>query len=131
MLGKGKHTASVRNRAQVLLMSHLGLTDKAIATATGLDARSVRRIRKRYVTVGFERCLTGVARSGRPRKFDMRDEAELTALACSEPPEGRSRWTLGLLQSQMKKPVGLTSVYLLLKKTAASRGDGKCGVLAK
>jgi hypothetical protein len=35
------------------------------------------------------------------RKLDGDAEAHLLALACSSPPEGRSRWTLRLLARQM------------------------------
>ena len=40
---------------------------------------------------------------GKPRRgvLDGRAEAHLVALACSEPPEGRSRWTLRLLAGRM------------------------------
>ena len=127
ILRKGKHSASVRNRAQALLLSHHGMKDEEIHISTGLTTRSVRNIRKHYIRSGLERCLYGVPRPGRPSRFDMSDEAELTALACSDPPEGHSRWTLSLLKSHMKKPAGLTTVHLLLKKTAASRGGRKCG----
>lgn len=36
-----------------------------------------------------------------PRKLDGEVEAHLIALACSEPPEGRSRWTLHLLAEKL------------------------------
>ncbi len=36
--------------------------------------------------------------SARPRIFDGAAEAKLIALACGEPPKGRSRWTLQLLE---------------------------------
>ena len=38
-------------------------------------------------------------RSARKRIFDGAAEAKLIALACSEPPKGRSRWTLQLLET--------------------------------
>jgi len=37
----------------------------------------------------------------RPRIFDGAAEAKLIALACSEPPKGRKRWTLKLLEEQV------------------------------
>lgn len=127
LLRRGKHVASVRNRAQVLLLSHRGLTDLAIEQSTGVKIRSVRRIRKRYVTQGFKRCLYGLPRPGRPRTYDTTYETELTALACSSPPDGSSRWTLELLRQRMDRLACKATVHLLLKKTNASRGDKKCG----
>jgi hypothetical protein len=39
--------------------------------------------------------------SARPRIFDGVAEAQLIALACGEPPKGRARWTLQLLEEQV------------------------------
>jgi hypothetical protein len=35
------------------------------------------------------------------RKLDGKQEAQLTTIACSQPPEGRARWTLRLLADRM------------------------------
>ena len=127
LLDKGSHLASVRKRAQVLQLSHSGMGDKEISRIVRIEICSVSNIRRSYLLHGFERAVYGASRSGRPRETDMGDEVELTALACSAPPDGYSRWTLALLQRHMKKRVGLTTIHLLLKKTAASRGGGRCG----
>ena len=131
ILRKGNHHASVRNRAQVLHLSHKGLGDEAIKEIVGITTRAICNIRKKYCIAGLEVTIYGASRVGRPAKFDIKDEAELTALACSEPPEGRARWTLNLLKDNMKKPIGKSTVHLLLKKTNASRGRKKCGVSEK
>ena len=49
----------------------------------------------------MEAAINEKPRPGAPRKLDGRFEAKLTALACSEPPEGRARWTLRLLADQL------------------------------
>jgi hypothetical protein len=36
-----------------------------------------------------------------PKIFDGEKEAKLIALACSEPPKGRVRWTLRLLEEKV------------------------------
>ena len=61
------------------------------------------------------------------RRLDGQGEARLIALACSQTPEGRERWTLQLLADRM---VALSYVSVLsrdtvrrtLKKTNSSRG---------
>jgi transposase len=57
----------------------------------------IRRVRKRFCTEGVERALHDAPRSGAPATFTARQRQQVIALACSEPPEGRLRWTLELL----------------------------------
>ena len=64
---------------------------------------TVQRLRQRFVEEGFAAAL-GPYRSGArvyERKLDGAQEAHLIALACGTPPDGRARWTLRLLASQM------------------------------
>ena len=61
------------------------------------------------------------------RKLDGDATAHLIALACSEPPEGRCRWTLKLLASSMVAleyidSVSKNTVHRTLKKTNLSLG---------
>jgi transposase len=62
---------------------------------------TVGRIRKRYHEGGLDAALHEKARSGAPPKIDSRIEAQLTLLACSEPPDGRSKWTVRLLADKL------------------------------
>ena len=68
------------------------------------------------------------ARPGRPREYDDKAEADLVALACSQPPTGYSRWSLGLLtevarqQSAALKDVSESTVRQVLKKKGLSLG---------
>ena len=67
------------------------------------------------------------ARSGAPLKMDGRIEAQLTLLACSDPPEGRSRWTVRLLADKLVEmevvdSISHMSVQRLLKKMKLSLG---------
>lgn len=79
-------------------------TDERIADAFGTSVATVARERRRSCEDGL-----GVAlmpkKTGRPRSrvLDGRAEAHLVALACSEAPEGRERWTLRLLADRMVK----------------------------
>jgi transposase len=122
ILKRGRVLASVRRRAHMLKLTHEGMSDTEIAKTVGVTRQSVYHVRKRYVEKGFRLVLDGEKRPGRPSRFDDKDEAELTAIACSQPPEGRARWTLALLSTEMKEKTGKSikksRVALMLKKTA-------------
>jgi hypothetical protein len=86
----------------------------------------VARVRKRYVQEGLEAAL-----NRRPpnreyqRKLDGKQEAHLLALACSQPPEGRARWSLRLLadrlvELEVVEEVSYQTVRRILKKTNSS-----------
>ena len=73
--------------------------------------------------------LFDVARPGRPRAYDTDVEAQVTALACSAPPEGRKRWTMVELERAARREPGLgnlsrETVRRMLKKTISSPGGG-------
>jgi transposase len=69
--------------------------------ALKVSRTTIVRVRKRYCEDGLVFALTEKPRSGAPPKIDARVEAKLTALACSNPPEGRSRWTMNLLADKL------------------------------
>ncbi|HEX6507679.1 MAG TPA: IS630 family transposase [Chloroflexota bacterium] len=75
-----------------------GCIDTVIAEAVEVSVSTVKRVRQRCIQEGVEAAL----RHRPPEvpkscKLDGKQEAHLTALACSAPPEGRRRWTLRLL----------------------------------
>jgi transposase len=86
-------------RIRVLLKADDGLTDSEVAEEVGVGTASVERIRKRAVLEGVEAALDRRPQKGisRAPKLDGRAEAHLVTLACSEPPQGFSRWTLAML----------------------------------
>lgn len=94
---KGKTSARKLNRAHVLLLANEGETDKAIAKALGVGTSTIERIRKRFVEGGLEDALNERSRPGGERKLEGKQEAYLLALASSDPPEGKKRWTMQLL----------------------------------
>lgn len=59
------------------------------------------RARKRYSEDGIEAIHRRDPDPDYERKFDGEDEAHLIALACSDPPDGRRRWTLRLLADEL------------------------------
>ncbi len=97
MLRTGVHRARVLRRAQVLLKADEGLSNEEISEHTGVSERTIRELRRRYACEGLERALHDAPRSGKPPKFTARQQKQVIALACTDPPEGRARWTLTLL----------------------------------
>ena len=101
-------------------------TDERIAQALEVSAATVARERRRFCEDGLEVALMP-KKPGRPRRrvLDGRAEAHLVALSCSEPPEGRERWSLRLLADRMVE-LGYTdelsyeTVRRTLKKTSSS-----------
>jgi len=86
-----------RRRAQILLACDRGISDAAIALTLPCGTSTIFRVKKRLVEEGVEAALSEMPRKGGRRKLTGKEEATLVALACSDPPEGRARWTLRLL----------------------------------
>lgn len=121
LTGKGFHPARVIRRAQILLQSHEGYTDKEIAKQTGASHRAVVDVRTRFALHGLERALFDAPRSGKPPTFTGKHEAQIVALACTEAPEGCVRWTMQLLAEQAMKDGIVTTispqtVWLMLER---------------
>ncbi len=93
----GTRSVRVVRRALILLKSDEGFTDEEIAEHVGCTDRTVRSMRKRFCTGSLEEALYDAPRSGAPPTFTPRQKQQVVALACSDPPEGRVRWTLELL----------------------------------
>lgn len=101
LVRKGSVSARKLTRAHILLRADESATDTSVAEALHVHVATVERVRRRFVEGGVDRALTDRPRPGMPRKLDDKQEAYLIALACSEPPGGRGRWTLRLLADRM------------------------------
>lgn len=101
MLRKGKAGVRRIKRAQILLAADSGQIDRQIAATVQVAVTTVERIRKRFVLAGFERALNEDPRPGAVVKLDGKGEAVLVALACSDPPEGHTVWTMQMLADQL------------------------------
>ena len=97
LVHSGTRSVRVVRRAQILLKSDVGLTDRQIVEHVGCAERTVRNVRKRFCTEGLERALHEAARPGVTPTFTARQQQQVVALARTDPPEGRTRWTLELL----------------------------------
>lgn len=131
-LQSGKARARRMYRARILLLADEGRTDEEIVRALHVGRSTVERTRMRFVEGGVERALTERPRPGKPRLLNGKQEAYLVALACSDPPEGRARWTMQLLADkliQLRVVDSITdeTVRKLLKKTTLSPGRRRSG----
>lgn len=130
LVTKGKAAAYRIKHANIVLKADadgLAWTDKHIAEAFGCHVRTVENVRRRCVLEGLEAALERKkqARPRRERKLDGEGEARLIALACSQPPEGRDRWTLELLADELVRlkvveSISPQTVRRTLKKTSSS-----------
>lgn len=98
---KGRVSARKLTRAHILLQAGAGAADHAIATALHIGRATVERTRKRFVEEGVEAALSERPRPGGRPKLDGKQAALVVALACSTPPEGRTRWTMQLLANKV------------------------------
>jgi len=118
----GRKLARRITRARVLLLADCGKSDKEIAEALQITTMTVYNVRKRFLTQKSLKSLEDKPRPGQPAKLVGLTAAHITALACSEPPEGRDRWTLRLLADKSVKldivdSVSHEGIRKLLKKT--------------
>ena len=97
ILRRGATAARVQTRARVLDLLHRGQHPADIAVTLGLSLPTVFNIKRRYLEEGLDSALQDKPRSGTPRRISGEACAKITALACSEAPEGHARWTLRLL----------------------------------
>lgn len=130
LISSGVAPARKLTRARILLKADEGWTDKAISEALDVGTATVERVRKRFVEWGGIKAIERrKPRRQYERKLDGDGEARLIALACSEPPEGRTRWTLKLLADKLVTleavdidSISYETVRRVLKKTGLSLG---------
>jgi transposase len=134
LIAAGKASAQKLAHARILLKADAApggpaWIDTRIAEAFEVNVTTVERVRERFVEQGFEAALVRKKqdRPSRERKLDGQAEARLVALACSDPPLGRARWTLRLLADKLVElevvdTVSTETVRQVLKKTNSSRG---------
>jgi len=124
---KGTSKARRLRRAHILLLADEGLLDREIARAINAAVTTVERTRKRFVEEGLEAALSERPRPGARRKLDGHQEAYLVAVACSDPPEGRERWSMQLLADRlveigMVEEISDETVRRTLKRGPSNRG---------
>ena len=132
LVRKGKASARRLTRARILLLAAEDRPDDEVAAVLHTSRSTVERIRRRFVEHGLEAALSERPRPGAVPKLDERGQATLIALACSDPPEGRTSWTMQLLANELMvrrvvPSISDEAVRRTLKKTDSSRGFRSTG----
>lgn len=132
LVTRRRTAANKQTHARILLMSDEsrpdgGMTDADISRALGVGLSMVERVRRRCVEGGIDTALNRKKQlRRREKRLDGEGEARLIAMACGEPPEGRTRWTLKLLadrlvECEIVETISAETVRRALKKTNWSR----------
>ncbi len=133
LISKGKASAKAILKARILLKADQseageGWSDEKICEALDTNISMVTRVRATLVNDGLDAVLTRKKRSTPPVEpiFDGKRQAQLIALACSEPPAGRARWTIRLLadavvERKIVDAAHFNTVGRALKKTNSNR----------
>jgi len=136
---RGKMHARRFIHARALLLCDASVDGPAwnvadVAAALGVTSRAIEHLKKRFVEEGLEAALERKPREKPPRevRFDGAFEARLTALACSDVPEGHRRWTVRLLadkavELKFAESVSHMTVQRVLKKTNLSLTSASTG----
>jgi putative transposase len=127
IVNQGSHSARKIKRAQILLHSHAGKRPQEVADWLDVCLSTIYNTRRRYLAEGLEAALSEQARPGQPAKLDLRQQAEVTVLACSQAPAGHARWTVRLLADRVVKAeivdsIAPETIRQFLKKTNLSLG---------
>lgn len=131
LIKSGKHTARVLGRARILLLLDRSQGEKRklqdIAETMLVSIGTVSNVKRRYLEGGLEQGLYDRPRPGAIPKIDGEVEAHLIAIVCSDPPEGRERWTLRLLadklvELELVETISHVAVGEALKKMNSSPG---------
>lgn len=124
LIKKGSLPAKTYKRALALLELDRGRTFTEVAEIVGVIIQTASTWAKKYKESGLA-CLKDKPRPGRPIVIDGLQRAKITALACSDPPEGYERWSLRLLadkavELEIVDEISYGEVRLILKKTNLS-----------
>lgn len=127
---KGKVAAAKLIHARALLLCDQGdhnsepLMVKDVAKALGVSTRTIEKVKKRFVEEGLDSAIERKPSTRKPNiKFDGEFDARIMQLACSECPQGASRWTLKLLadkavELEIVDSVSTMTIQRSLKKTS-------------
>jgi transposase len=133
LLRKGKASTHTLTHARILLKAdsadeRKAWTDEAIHAAFDVSLATIQRVRRLYVTQGFDKALQRKPPArARARRLDGAQEAHLIALACSPAPQGHDHWTMRLLAEKMvtleyAEELSHETVRRTLKKMNLNRG---------
>jgi transposase len=118
-LSGGVQQVRVTLRAVALLQLAKGISAPRISASIPLTPQAIRKVGHRYQTGGLERALYERQRPGAASLLESSQKQRIIAMVCSDPPEGRARWTVRLVAEEAVKRklvprVGRETVRVLL-----------------
>ena len=119
----GNDSNRKQTRARILDLLARNTPATEIASLLGCSPTTVYNVKHRYQAEGLKSALTEKPRSGKPPRITGEEKARITALACSDAPEGHARWTLRLLADKSVElgfidSISHNQVGEILKKTS-------------
>jgi putative transposase len=119
LLKGGVQQVRVVLRALALLQLADDASAPQIAKVIPLTPQAIRRLGHRYEHAGLDGALYEKQRPGAAEVLDTNQKQRIIAMVCSEPPEGRSRWTVRLVAEEAVKRklaprVGREAIRILL-----------------
>lgn len=134
-IARSQKAAAIKvKRSRALLDMDRGLGGPGLSAAkasanSGLSTRSLDRLKVRVAESGPLGALERKRREVPPvaPKVTGEIEARIAHIACTDAPEGASRWTLGLIAGEvvelgLLESVSRETVRRVLKKTRSNRG---------
>lgn len=103
LLHGGVQQVRVILRALALRLLASGVTAPQVAQTVPLTAKAVREIAHRYNKGGLDVALYEKHRPGAKQVLDASQKQRIIAMVCSDPPEGRARWTVRLVAREAVK----------------------------
>jgi len=124
---KGLHMARGFNRAHILAALDSRVPEPQIMEVLNVGRTAIWRTRAAYLKGGLDFALHDEARPGKPKTYEVDVEAQISALACSDPPPGAERWTVLLLTEAARrhskmKTISRETIRRILKKTSSNPG---------
>jgi transposase len=122
IISKGEEKARKITRCRILLLCNENKNKATIASMLSINPNTISNTCRRYIDEGLDSAINEKPRPGAPTLFDGKLRAKITALACSTPPEGYSKWSLRLLSDKaveldLVDSISHTDVGRILKKT--------------
>ena len=122
----GSSSNRQQTRARILDLLSKQTTPPEIARLLGCALPTIYNVKRRFLAEGLEAALEERSRSGKPPTISGEARARITALACSQAPEGYARWTLRLLADKsvelgFVEQISHQAVKQILKKTLSDR----------
>jgi hypothetical protein len=120
LLRGGVQQVRVVLRALALRLLAGQVTAPQVAATVPLTAKAIREIAHRYNDGGLDVALYEKQRPGAKQVLDHSQKQRIIAMVCSDPPEGRARWTVRLVAQEAVKRklvprVGRETIRVLLE----------------